>query len=393
MKILLGGVPLGCDNIGDEAIISCVVGLLREICPQAELTVSTRDTENTAHLLGVDAVPLYGFLPRPDWKKFAEVVRNFDVYIWFGATGLSDYPEFGVRLLEIAQRAKVRTIVWGVGMNSQLNPAFYRASGRKRQLLGAFSHLTGNRVDFIKLYENLLGQKTRRHIGRALKKCELVVLRDEESVREVARCGYNSAVLGADTAIRLPASAQLPLADAPNLRRVGFCISAQNAVRDRESVRQLWEKLLLLPDVQIVLIPMNPVTDRKLMLELASGTEPPNRIVCLDRVLPADVQAAASQCRVVVSSRLHLLILSANVGVPGLGLERGSKISNFLRNFHRKASGSVDDFDAQALYNEILAILNDDPAAIRKDMAQIMDKLHRRLDAAARQLRCVLAEK
>ena len=30
MKILLGGIPLGCDNIGDEAIVACVVGMLKD---------------------------------------------------------------------------------------------------------------------------------------------------------------------------------------------------------------------------------------------------------------------------------------------------------------------------------------------------------------------------
>ena len=176
MKILLGGVPLGCDNIGDEAIIACVVGLLREICPEAELTVSTRDTENTSRRLGVNTVPLYGFLPRPDWRKFSAIVGGFDVYIWFGATGLSDYPEFGVRLLNIASKAGVRTIVWGVGMNSRLNPAFYRVAGRKLQLLKLLSALTGNRADFARLYEQLLERKTRRRICNALEQCELVVL-------------------------------------------------------------------------------------------------------------------------------------------------------------------------------------------------------------------------
>ena len=53
MKILLGGVPLGCDNIGDEAIIACVVKLLRGLFPAAELTVSTREPEKTAKLLGI----------------------------------------------------------------------------------------------------------------------------------------------------------------------------------------------------------------------------------------------------------------------------------------------------------------------------------------------------
>ena len=30
MRILLGGIPLGCDNIGDEAIIAGVVKMLKD---------------------------------------------------------------------------------------------------------------------------------------------------------------------------------------------------------------------------------------------------------------------------------------------------------------------------------------------------------------------------
>lgn len=33
MRIFLGGIPLGCDNIGDEAIIAGVVKMLRESIP------------------------------------------------------------------------------------------------------------------------------------------------------------------------------------------------------------------------------------------------------------------------------------------------------------------------------------------------------------------------
>ena len=52
MKILLGGIPLGCDNIGDEAIIAGVVKMLKESLPGVELTVATADPA-TAELLGV----------------------------------------------------------------------------------------------------------------------------------------------------------------------------------------------------------------------------------------------------------------------------------------------------------------------------------------------------
>ena len=62
MRILLGGIPLGCDNIGDEAIIACVVQMLKESIPGVELTVATADPA-TAGRLGVSVAPLYGFMP------------------------------------------------------------------------------------------------------------------------------------------------------------------------------------------------------------------------------------------------------------------------------------------------------------------------------------------
>ena len=52
MRVLLGGIPLGCDNIGDEAIIAGVVKMLKESVPGVELTVATADPA-TAGLLGI----------------------------------------------------------------------------------------------------------------------------------------------------------------------------------------------------------------------------------------------------------------------------------------------------------------------------------------------------
>ena len=76
MKILLGGIPLGCDNIGDEAIIACVVKMLKESLPGVELTVATADPD-TAELLGVNVVPPFGFVGRA-LDGFSDVVRRHD---------------------------------------------------------------------------------------------------------------------------------------------------------------------------------------------------------------------------------------------------------------------------------------------------------------------------
>jgi len=392
MKILLGGVPLGCDNIGDEAIIGCVVKLLRGICPDAELAVCTREREKTARLLGVKTVPLYGFPPHPDWRGFANEVRKFDCYIWFGATGLSDYPECALRLLDLAHRAGVMTVVWGVGMNSRLNPAFYRVGGKKRRLLRLLSLLSLYLADWVTIYEAWLSRRTRAHIRRSLSRCALVVLRGEESVREVERCGFARAAAGADSAILQQSAAAPPLKPEPGTTRIGFCISAQNAVRDLAGVRQLWDELLVRPEIRIVLIPMNPRTDRPLMLALAAGTLHPERVACLESDLPEDVQACAGECRLVVGSRLHLLILAANAGVPGLGIERGGKIADFLKAFGRRPSGSVEECDFKALRGEILELLARPEEELRAETQAVMRGMRERLERASELLRRVLEE-
>ena len=390
MKILLGGVPLGCDNIGDEAIITCVVKLLRGLFPAAQLTVSTREPEKTARLLGVETVPLYGFLPDPNLQGFASEVRRHDVYFWFGATGLSDYPEYALKLLDIARQNRLKTIVWGVGMNSRLNPVFYSVFGKKLKLLKLMTLCSFRLVDWTKVYENKLCSRTYDHIRSSLEQCELVVLRDAESVCELERCGFTKAVTGADTAILLE-SAGPPLKPEPNLIRIGFCISEQNTMRDLSGMRKLWDSLLEQPEIRLVLIPMNPKTDKKLMQKLASEVAHPERIECLENDSPAVVQACAGQCRLVVSSRLHLLILAANAGVPGLGIERGSKIANWLKAFQRKPSGTVDNCDLKQLECQILDMIGQPWEPLHAETLKVMQGMHIRLEQASHLLKQALS--
>ena len=390
MKLLLGGVPLGCNNIGDEAIVDCVVGLLRKLVPDAEITVCTAARRETEARIHVDTAPLFGFGPYPALKSFAEFVRDFDVYIWFGATGLSDYPETALELLRAARRAGVPSIVWGVGMKSVLNPAFYRVRGRRKKLLRMLSRFTF--IDWVAVYEAALLRRTRRHLRRELSRCALVVLRDQPSLREVQRCGVADAIAGADTAILQTSAPTPPLPEAPDAVRIGFCVSEQSVVNDLDAIVALWDRLLEFPERRIALIPMNPVTDRKLMLELAARSRHAERIECLEKTAPADVQACAAQCRVLVSSRLHLLILGANAGTPGIGIERGSKIANWLANFGDTPAGSVDNCDFSGIERKVEAILARPDPEVRAEVRRVMTAMRKRLDDAAETLRRTLRE-
>ena len=389
MKLLLGGVPLGCDNIGDEAIIACVIKLIRSLVSEADLTVCTRDRENTSRLLAVETAPLYGFPPNPMLPEFSSFVKQFDAFIWFGATGLSDYPDTALSLLEAAQHVGVKTLVWCVGMDDELNPAFFKVQGKKKRLLSllSFGHFNG-----VERYEAYLRKRVRQRIHDTLSKCSLVAVRDPESAGELSKCGLDNVIVSADTAILQDTSPTPPLPVIDSIRRIGFCISAQRELSQKHQLLELWKRLLQLPNTHLVLIPMNPQTDKTLMQNLASEIPQKEKIELLESSDPAIVQACAAQCRVVVSSRLHLLILASNANVPIIGIERGSKIRNWLHNFNDTPAGTVANCDFDGIYQRILEILSTPPDAFSTSINTQMELLHTRLHTASQYLKATLKE-
>ena len=190
VNILLGGVPFGRNNAGDEAILECVVGIFREISPAARIIVSTDDPAATEARLGVDTVPLFGFAPPYSRREMIHCITEADLFVWAGATGLSDYPEIPLNMLEIAHRVGTRTVVWGVGMNRNLNPYLYRVlPGKRRMLLNLLSLLALRKVDFVKKEEDRIVARAKNKIVEQLNQSDLVVLRDPETLTAVHACG------------------------------------------------------------------------------------------------------------------------------------------------------------------------------------------------------------
>lgn len=347
MKILLGGIPLGCDNIGDEAIIAGVVKMLKESLPGVELTVATADPA-TASLLGVGVVPPFGFAGH-GLDGFEGVVRRQDAYIWCGATGLSDYPHVALDLLETAQNAGIATFIWGVGMDDELNPVFFRAGGKRRMVLRC--------LGLLGWYERRLRDRLAHRVAAILPRCRGVWLRDPQSAAMLASLGFADAGIASDSAILLGngpdkrhAADDTQLAAPDSRHALGLCISTQRQVADLDGVKGLIAAVRE-SGARVIGIPMNPKTDRALLESL--GVE------CITGTTPEAVMEAAAKCSVVLSSRLHLLILAANAGTPGLGIARGSKLANWLSNFGRTVEGSVYDCDWDKVTAHVLAALKD----------------------------------
>ncbi len=362
MKILLGGIPLGCDNIGDEAIIAGVVKMLKESLLEVELTVATADRA-TADILGVNVVPPFGFAGH-GLDGFEDAVRAQDAYIWCGATGLSDYPHVALDLLETAQRAGVATFIWGVGMDDELNPVFFKASGKRRLVLRC--------LGLLGWYERRLRGTLARRIAAVLPQCRGVWLRDPQSAAMLAQTGFPGAKVAADSAILLGngpdkrhAADDTQLAAPDSRHALGLCISTQRQVADLDGVKGLIAAVRE-SGARVIGIPMNPKTDRSLLESL--GVE------CISGTTPEAVMEAAAKCDVVLSSRLHLLILAANAGTPGLGIARGSKLANWLSNFGSTVEGSVYDCDWNKVTEHVLAAIKN-----RGDWDAVRDRAYAEL--------------
>lgn len=370
MNVLLGGVPFGCDNIGDEAILECAVGIFRDVCPDAAITVCTNDPEHTAAKLSVDTCPCYGFVDASPAERIADVAGGFDVFVWCGATGLSDYPEVALAILRTAQDHGLKTVLWGVGMNSELNPAFYSlGTGKRKSLMAALRISTLGLWDAVAWEEARRSAAGRRRIAEGLGRADLVVVRDPESRDEVLRCGVTREVhVGADSALILEAadrgalqlSGEVSAALASPKKKVCICISAQREVTARKELVQYLDNVVTELDAIVVFLPMNPITDARLMVDLAGQMACKVQTVLVEGLVePGAVLAFLPAMDVVVSSRLHLLILASIVHVPIVGISRGSKVDNFLQPYGLRAMGSVEDCDFSTLFRETERLLRD----------------------------------
>ncbi len=404
MNILIGGVPFGRNNIGDEAILASVVRIVREAAPGAILTVSTDDPK-TAQRLGVQVCPLFGFdvVPYSETEMRKVFSRN-DVYLWAGATGLSDYPDRACELLAMARNCRCRRVIWNVGMNSELNPAKYRLRGKRLAAARWADTCTGGVFQIRNKLEAHLETTARSLLRSELEGCELIVTRDPESARELVRCGVpeGSVVVGADSALIQETAAWPPPVlsredvgrlEQPGVQRVALCVSAQREITRWDELVRTLDRILERRGVELIGLPMNPITDLALLEKLKADLERPESFQILRGVTePEDVTAVAARMDVIISSRLHLLILGSIHHVPLIGISRGSKVDNFLAPFGLESVGSVEACDFDALVRETFRLL-EQRGAFEARSRGVRDALLHRLDTARSRLAEVLTKR
>ena len=105
---------------------------------------------------------------------------------------------------------------------------------------------------------------------------------------------------------------------------------------------------------------MDPITDLELMTDLRSKMRLREETFVLHgRYEPAEILGLLPRLDLIVTSRLHLLILSSIANVPFVGISCGSKVDNFLHQHRLHAPTSVDECDFASLNRETQRLLSD----------------------------------
>lgn len=358
MNILLGGVPFGNGNIGDDAILNCVVSIFRRNFPHAEISAATFAQESTGNKHHINTLPAFGFDPAYSMRDFRRAVKNFDMFVWAGGTGLSDYPHIGASLLENAQAMHVKTVIWQVGMNREFNPEYFQLHGRKLK----FAELFG----MTRYFEHQMEKRIRERLQVCVAQCDLVVLRDQPSLIELHNSGeFPAAYFGADSVILQTASDNdLVAPDARNRRSIGICMAEKLSRNKFKQAIAFMQKLQDELNVRLLFIPMTP-GDRAVMEPILQALDSRQENKMLIFSEPEDIQKAVKSCSLLLSGRLQLTIMGLNAMIPGIGIANSSKIANCLNMFGLPVFNNHSSIDFDQLFDECVRWLDDPDFQLR----------------------------
>lgn len=400
---MIGGVPYGYGNLGDEAILACIVEGCRQACPEVEITVLTGKPSETEECLKVRAVPLRLGGGRGEFAWSRELLHAFwenDLFLLGGANGLSECPQMPLKMVCMAKLLGKKVMLYGVGLDS-IRHQFLPDRPWKRRLCRAADTVLGRPGRFQSLYEDARTGLIRWCLRVVCNCVDLISVRDAESAALLREYGVQTPPLHvtADPALLLDGEADShpAWALAPLERKglIGVGISGEQAPPPpvRRAIAQVLDYLVRKYRVRILFIPINPYTDPVLMGEIRDDMEERQEAeILMGQVTPAELLPILRQTDLIISSRLHLLVMAFVCNVPCVGLSRGRKmkIDKFLHRLGLEAVGDVREIDASRLRQACeqtwldRARIRDPMRELLRDMRRMARKNHSLLAALVR---------
>jgi polysaccharide pyruvyl transferase CsaB len=318
----------GAGNLGDEAILECMLKQFREIDPKVNYIVTSWDPAVTSNRYQVESVP---------WKDFGSVfnaVKRANLVILGGGGLFQDY--WGINPATYLSKEYWGITAYGtIPLLARLNniPSMCYAVG-----LGPF-----------------FSEEGVQHTRFALENCDRVTLRDQDSLSLLSSAGFNSlqdVKVFADPAFTLSSSPDEEIEVEKFLqpyRQEGINHFLGLILRnwDHSSPQSEWVQNLAEvlrqfsfhhPDYRIIFIPFQVSEESKFtndlvaLNDLSDALDLPKKVILVDSPLtPGKAQSLIANCDAVISMRLHGLIMAINTGTPLVGLPYDPKVSSLLK--------------------------------------------------------------
>ncbi|MFH1368836.1 MAG: polysaccharide pyruvyl transferase CsaB [Elusimicrobiota bacterium] len=314
MRILISGY-YGFDNAGDELILECMVGNIRLNINNAEIAVLSANPEKTSSTYKVASVNR--------WNPFSilKSIARTDILISGGGglfqdktTSLSLYYYIGIIILAKLFRKKV--FVYAVGISKM---KFYNTP-----LLYCALKL----VDFITVRNKESLETFGRHAAK-LKNVEITtdpVFSRTLPARKIADSNPTVAMI-----LRPSLKGEHPV----------------------ELFAKLADSVSQLLSAKILFVPFQLPCDYSFSLKVMNLMRSDSRIVLWKE--PKQLIDIFSDVDLVISQRLHGLILATLRGIPLIGVFNDSKLTGFMNEIGQKNMTNLSDDN---LYS-MLAIIND----------------------------------
>jgi polysaccharide pyruvyl transferase CsaB len=293
-------------NLGDEAILTCLLNCLRDHRPQAKLVVFSRDAEHTrVHHHADEVIPWEG-VPQ---RQVLDAISGVDLLVLGGGGTLYDgEARRYLRLVGAAQERGVRTIAYAVG------------AGPLREA------------------------QDRHAVRTVLAQMDDVVVRDEESRLVLEEVGLERDVtVTADPALLLEPE---PFTDRmmreegvpTGTRLVGMSVrepgrAAEKLDQDHYNalLANVADFLVRRLDAHVVFMPMERQDVRHAHAVLSHMTAPERGRILNSTYSPGQVLGFMRHLDLAVGMRLHFLIFAAMSGLPVLPLPYAGKVFDFAR--------------------------------------------------------------
>ena len=302
-KVLISGY-YGFDNLGDELILKAIIEHLRALEPNMDITVISASPWRTVNLH-----PSINSISRLNIWQIAKALRQCHLFISGGGGLLQDTTGQG-------------SVLYYLGWGYIAKKMFHKKVMLYAQGIGPL-----NRSLSLSLSR------------RWLNKMDLITLREEKSLELLRDLGINEGIvkITADPVLGLTPPARLA-APVHGKLCVGVVLRQdKEKLKEVKSWCDILVKMINTCNVRVILLPFQDPHDLKLSLAIKDNLKDKVELKIWDKL--NDVFAFYDELDILVSMRLHALILAAVCGKPMVGINYDPKIDNFLRLFRQNAVG------------------------------------------------------